>query len=191
MTPSGCWPDGADAVLHFAAKSLVGESMANPALYWEHNLGGSLALLEAMRVTGTPRIVFSSTAAVYGEPERVPITETDPTRPTSPYGASKLAVDTALAEFARMHGIGAVSLRYFNVAGAYQQAGGRLAGRAAQPGNPPHSQRPLGGHGPRHGRRRPAGAVRRRLPDPGRDLRPGLHPRGRPGGSAPARTGGV
>ncbi|MFI5067570.1 MAG: UDP-glucose 4-epimerase GalE [Streptosporangiales bacterium] len=125
--------DGADAVLHFAAKSLVGESMASPSLYWEHNLGGSLALLEAMRATGTPRIVFSSTAAVYGEPERVPITETDPTRPTSPYGASKLAVDTALAEFARMHGIGAVSLRYFNVAGALQQAAGGWLGERHNP----------------------------------------------------------
>ena len=115
--------DGVDAVLHFAAKSLVGESMAQPSLYWESNLGGSLALLEAMRAAGTPRIVFSSTAAVYGEPEQVPIEETAPTRPTSPYGGSKVAVDTALAEYARMHGIGAVSLRYFNVAGAYRQAG--------------------------------------------------------------------
>jgi UDP-glucose 4-epimerase len=113
---------GADAVLHFAAKSLVGESMAKPSLYWESNLGGSLALLEAMRAAGTPRIVFSSTAAVYGEPEQVPIEETAPTRPTSPYGGSKVAVDTALSEYARMHGIGAMSLRYFNVAGAYPEA---------------------------------------------------------------------
>jgi UDP-glucose 4-epimerase len=119
---------GVDAVLHFAAKSLVGESMARPSLYWESNLGGSLALLEAMRAAGTPRIVFSSTAAVYGEPEKVPIEETAPTRPTSPYGGSKVAVDTALAEHARMHGIAAVSLRYFNVAGAYQQAGGAGVG---------------------------------------------------------------
>jgi UDP-glucose 4-epimerase len=125
--------DGVDAVLHFAAKSLVGESMAKPSLYWEHNLGGSLALLEAMRVTGTRRIVFSSTAAVYGEPERIPIEETDPTRPTSPYGGSKVAVDTALAEHARMHGIGAVSLRYFNVAGAYQQASGGWLGERHNP----------------------------------------------------------
>ncbi len=125
--------DGVDAVLHFAAKSLVGESMADPALYWEHNLGGSLALLEAMRATGTSRIVFSSTAAVYGEPERVPITEADPTRPTSPYGASKLAVDTALAEFTRMHALGAVSLRYFNVAGAYQQPSGGWLGERHHP----------------------------------------------------------
>ena len=124
---------GVDAVLHFAAKSLVGESMARPSLYLESNLGGSLALLEAMRETGTPRIVFSSTAAVYGEPEQVPIEETAPTRPTSPYGGSKIAVDTALAEYARMHGIGAVSLRYFNVAGAYQQAGGVWLGERHAP----------------------------------------------------------
>ncbi|HUY48983.1 MAG TPA: UDP-glucose 4-epimerase GalE [Streptosporangiaceae bacterium] len=129
----GVLAGGVDAVLHFAAKSLVGESMAKPSLYWEHNLGGSLALLEAMRVTGTRRIVFSSTAAVYGEPERVPIEETDPTRPTSPYGESKLAVDTALAEHSRMHGTGAVSLRYFNVAGAYQQAGGGWLGERHGP----------------------------------------------------------
>jgi UDP-glucose 4-epimerase len=120
----GLLDGGVDAVLHFAAKSLVGESVARPSLYWENNLGGSLALLEAMRVAGTPRIVFSSTAAVYGEPEQVPIEETAPTRPTSPYGASKVAVDTALAEYARMHGIGAVSLRYFNVAGAHREATG-------------------------------------------------------------------
>ena len=90
--------DGVDAVLHFAAKSLVGESVAKPTLYWENNLGGTLALLDAMRGPGTSRIVFSSTAAVYGEPDRIPVAETDPPRPTSPYGASKLAVDTALGE---------------------------------------------------------------------------------------------
>ena len=111
-----------DAVLHFAARSLVGESVARPDLYWGNNLGGTLALLDAMRETGTDRIVFSSTAAVYGEPASVPIEESAPTLPTSPYGASKLAVDTALAEQARLHGIGAVSLRYFNVAGAHADA---------------------------------------------------------------------
>jgi UDP-glucose 4-epimerase len=124
---------GADAVVHFAAKSLVGESVANPTLYWQHNLGGTLALLEAMRVTGTTRIVFSSTAAVYGEPERIPIDETAPTRPDSPYGASKLAVDTALAEHARMHKIGAVSLRYFNVAGAHAGPDGTRLGERHNP----------------------------------------------------------
>jgi UDP-glucose 4-epimerase len=124
---------GVDAVLHFAARSLVGESMDRPALYWENNLGGSLALLEAMRATGTAKIVFSSTAAVYGEPERTPVDESARARPTSPYGASKLAVDTALAEYARMHGIGAVSLRYFNVAGAYRGPGGRWFGERHNP----------------------------------------------------------
>jgi UDP-glucose 4-epimerase len=113
---------GFDAVLHFAARSLVGESVQKPGLYWDKNLGESLALLEAMRRAEVRRIVFSSTAATYGEPESTPILETDPTRPTNPYGASKLAIDTALAEYARLHGIGGVSLRYFNVAGA------RLAG---------------------------------------------------------------
>jgi len=124
---------GIDAVLHFAAKSLVAESVEYPARYWEHNLGGTLALLEAMRVTQTRRIVFSSTAAVYGEPEHIPIAETDPVRPTSPYGASKVAVDTALAEYARMHGIGAVSLRYFNVAGAHADAAGTWRGERHSP----------------------------------------------------------
>jgi UDP-glucose 4-epimerase len=129
----GMLADGVDAVLHFAAKSLVAESVAKPALYWEHNLGGSLALLEAMRQTGVARIVFSSTAAVYGEPERTPISEDAPARPASPYGASKLAVDTALAEHARMHKIGAVSLRYFNVAGAAAGPDGRWLGERHSP----------------------------------------------------------
>ena len=125
--------DGIDAVLHFAAKSLVAESVAHPARYWENNLGGTLALLDAMRVAGTPRIVFSSTAAVYGEPERIPVTESDPVRPVNPYGASKVAVDTALAEHARMHGIAAVSLRYFNVAGAAADAAGTWRGERHDP----------------------------------------------------------
>jgi UDP-glucose 4-epimerase len=119
---------GTDAVLHFAAKSLVAESVADPALYWRSNLGGTLALLDAMRIAGVRKLVFSSTAATYGEPETMPISETAPARPTNPYGASKLAVDTALAEHARMHGLGAVSLRYFNVAGAHRAAGGRWLG---------------------------------------------------------------
>jgi UDP-glucose 4-epimerase len=119
---------GIDAVLHFAAKSLVGESVAEPSRYWSQNLGGSLALLEAMRTAGVKSIVFSSTAAVYGEPESMPVEETAPPRPTNPYGASKLAVDTALAEYARMHGFGAVSLRYFNVAGAFRDQTGTWLG---------------------------------------------------------------
>ena len=125
---AGVLADGIDAVLHFAAKSLVGESVADPGMYWSNNLGGSLALLEAMRAADVRTIVFSSTAATYGEPERVPVEETAPTRPTNPYGGSKLAVDTALAEYARIYGFGAVSLRYFNVAGAYRDAAGAWRG---------------------------------------------------------------
>jgi UDP-glucose 4-epimerase len=125
--------DGTEAVLHFAAKSLVGESMADPAKYWSNNLGGTITLLEAMREIGVRTIVFSSTAAVYGEPERTPIEETDPTRPTNPYGASKLAVDTTLTEYARLYGFGPVSLRYFNVAGAQRGADGSWLGERHNP----------------------------------------------------------
>jgi UDP-glucose 4-epimerase len=110
--------DGVDAVLHFAARSLVAESVHSPQLYWQNNVAGSLALLESMRRHGVRRIVFSSTAATYGEPEAVPIEESAPTRPTNPYGASKLAVDNMLTGYAAAHGFSAVSLRYFNVAGA-------------------------------------------------------------------------
>src|SRR5690349_5558553 len=123
--------DGVEAVLHFAAKSLVGESVANPAKYWSNNLGGTVALLEAMREIRIRTIVFSSTAAVYGEPEGPTVQETDPTRPTSPYGASKLAVDTTLTEFSRLYGFGAISLRYFNVAGAHAVDGGSGSGAGA------------------------------------------------------------
>jgi UDP-glucose 4-epimerase len=125
--------DDVEAVVHLAAKSLVGESVAEPARYWSANLGGTIALLEAMREIGVRTIVFSSTAAVYGEPERTPITETDPTRPTSPYGASKLAVDTTLTEFARLYGFGAISLRYFNVAGAHRAEDGTWYGERHSP----------------------------------------------------------
>lgn len=131
---SECRPlleSGIDAVLHFAARSLVAESQARPSYYWEQNLGGTLALLEGMRQARVQRIVFSSTAAVYGEPDQVPITEAAAPRPSSAYGASKLAVDTALAEHSRMHGTGAVSLRYFNVAGAHRDAAGWLGERHA------------------------------------------------------------
>jgi UDP-glucose 4-epimerase len=124
---------GVDAIVHFAARSLVAESAAKPAMYWSQNLGGTLALLEAMRRAQVPSIVFSSTAAVYGEPESVPIEETAPPRPTSAYGGSKIAIDTVLTEQARMYGIGAVSLRYFNVAGAHQQADGSWLGERHTP----------------------------------------------------------
>ncbi|WP_030517247.1 UDP-glucose 4-epimerase GalE [Nocardia sp. NRRL WC-3656] len=108
-----------DGVLHFAAQSLVGESVQQPEKYWYGNVVKTLALLEAIRRTQTPRLVFSSTAAVYGEPEQVPILESAPTRPTNPYGASKLAIDHAITSYAVAHGLAATSLRYFNVAGAH------------------------------------------------------------------------
>lgn len=114
-----------EAVLHFAAKSLVGESQVKPELYWEHNVGGSLALLEAMRAVDCRRIVFSSTAATYGEPEQVPIREDAQTKPTNTYGATKLAVDAMLTSYATAYDFAAVSLRYFNVAGAAYGRGER------------------------------------------------------------------
>ncbi|SDX28976.1 UDP-glucose 4-epimerase [Saccharopolyspora shandongensis] len=114
-----------DGVLHFAAKSLVGESMQDPQKYWQGNVVTSLRLLDAMREHGTPRLVFSSTAATYGEPEVTPITEDTATRPTNTYGATKLAIDHAITSYAAAHGIGAVSLRYFNVAGAHGAFGER------------------------------------------------------------------
>lgn len=114
-----------EGVLHFAAKSLVAESVARPELYWSGNLVTSLRLLEAMRRNGTPRLVFSSTAATYGQPDLVPITESAATRPTNPYGASKLAIDHAISSYAHAHGIAAVSLRYFNAAGAHGGYGER------------------------------------------------------------------
>jgi UDP-glucose 4-epimerase len=119
--------DPYDGVLHFAAKALVGESVDHPELYWHTNVVGTLALLDAMRANAVPRLVFSSTAATYGEPDEVPIVETAPTRPTNPYGASKLAVDMMITSEARAHGLAAVSLRYFNVAGASGGQGERHA----------------------------------------------------------------
>ena len=112
-----------DGVLHFAAQSLVGESVEKPENYWYGNVVKTLDLLEAIRRSGTPRLVFSSTAATYGEPESSPITEDAPTRPTNPYGASKLAIDHVITSYAVAHGLGATSLRYFNVAGAYAGTG--------------------------------------------------------------------
>ncbi|WP_454044785.1 UDP-glucose 4-epimerase GalE [Corynebacterium sp. Marseille-Q2516] len=112
-----------DAVIHFAARSLVGESMEVPEEYWQDNLVTTLRLLDAMRGQGVHNLVFSSTAATYGEPEAVPITEDMPTRPTNTYGATKLAIDYAITSYAQAHQLGATSLRYFNVAGAYGSIG--------------------------------------------------------------------
>ncbi len=115
--------EGFDGVLHFAALALVAESVAHPELYYRTNVGGTLNLLDAMRVAGVGRLVFSSTCAVYGQPDEVPISESAPPRPANAYGASKLAVDGMIGDFCRAHGLGAVSLRYFNVAGASDGVG--------------------------------------------------------------------
>jgi UDP-glucose 4-epimerase len=109
---------GFDGVLHFAALSLVGESQEQPERYWRGNVLGALNLLDAMRATAVGRLVFSSTAATYGEPQSDLIDEDAPAAPVNTYGNTKLAIDRMLADEARAHGLAAVSLRYFNVAGA-------------------------------------------------------------------------
>lgn len=112
-----------DGVLHFAALALVGESVTHPGRYYRNNVTGTLNLLEAMVAGAVPRLVFSSTCAVYGQPDEVPIAESAPPRPQNAYGASKLAADHLIGDFCAAHGIGAVSLRYFNVAGAHGHTG--------------------------------------------------------------------
>ncbi|MCW3840175.1 UDP-glucose 4-epimerase GalE [Micromonospora yasonensis] len=123
-------PDaGFEGVLHFAALIAAGESMVKPELYWDTNTVGSLALLDAVRAARVPRLVFSSTAAVYGNPTELPIPETAVKAPTNTYGATKLAVDMALTSEAVAHDLAAVSLRYFNVAGAYLHDGRAIGER--------------------------------------------------------------
>ncbi|MGA8336472.1 MAG: UDP-glucose 4-epimerase GalE [Solirubrobacteraceae bacterium] len=109
---------GFDGAMHFAALALVSESVSHPERYYRTNVAGTLNLLEAMVAAGVPRLVFSSTCAVYGQPDEVPIAETAVPRPVNAYGASKLAVDLMIRDFCTASGLGAVSLRYFNVAGA-------------------------------------------------------------------------
>jgi UDP-glucose 4-epimerase len=109
-----------EAVIHFAAHSLVGESMQNPAKYYHNNVYGTLCLLEKMTEYGIKKIVFSSTAATYGEPEHVPILESDRTLPTNAYGETKLAMEKMMRWFDTAHQIKFVSLRYFNAAGAHE-----------------------------------------------------------------------
>ena len=117
-----------EAVIHMAADSLVGESMSNPARFYRNNVMAGLSLLESMNDCGVKRIVFSSTAAVYGEPLRLPIEENDPINPTNPYGESKHAFERALHWFNQAYGLSYVALRYFNAAGAT-----RLHGEAHDP----------------------------------------------------------
>jgi len=110
--------DGTDAVVHMAADSLVGESVQDPAKYYRNNVVAGLTLFDAMREQGVRKLVFSSTAAVYGEPAKQPIEETAATTPTNPYGESKLAFERALRWYAAAYGLRSISLRYFNAAGA-------------------------------------------------------------------------
>jgi UDP-glucose 4-epimerase len=114
-----------EAVLHCAARSLVPESVRNPALYYMENLRGGIALLEAMRLAGVQRLVISSTAAVYGEPDTIPITEDAPLRPITTYGETKRALEAAADWYAKAYGLRPVALRYFNVAGASERNGER------------------------------------------------------------------
>ncbi|MEZ5416524.1 MAG: UDP-glucose 4-epimerase GalE [Vicinamibacterales bacterium] len=107
-----------DAVMHFAAWLAVGESVRHPGKYYENNVTGSLALLDAMVAEGVRRLVFSSTCAVYGEPQRLPLTEDHPKAPVNAYGESKLTVERALAHYETAHGLRSIALRYFNAAGA-------------------------------------------------------------------------
>lgn len=109
-----------EVVIHFAAHSLVGESMQNPAKYYHNNVYGTLCLLEAMNLHGVKKIVFSSTAATYGEPEQVPILESDRTLPTNAYGETKLAMEKMMKWFDTAHGVKFISLRYFNACGAHE-----------------------------------------------------------------------
>lgn len=111
-----------DAVMHFAASSLVGESVEDPLKYYENNVAAAVNLLKAMRDARVDRFIFSSTAATYGEPKRIPIVETDPTEPTNPYGQSKLAIEHMLRDVSRSSNFTYISLRYFNACGAHLQA---------------------------------------------------------------------
>ena len=118
-----------DAVMHFAGKSLVGESVTNPALYWSVNVTGTRNLLDQMSMVNISKIVFSSSAATYGDPGLALIPETSTTNPTNPYGATKLAIDEMISDEVIKSGLAAISLRYFNVAGAVKSERGWLSER--------------------------------------------------------------
>jgi len=117
--------DSIDAVVHLAGSIRAGESVENPQLYWDNNFTQTLQMLEGMRTIGISKLVFASTAAVYGNPVELPIVEDAPKTPTNPYGMSKLAMDMAISSYAQAYQLAATSLRFFNVAGAYKDAGER------------------------------------------------------------------
>jgi UDP-glucose 4-epimerase len=124
---------GFDGVLHFAAYIAAGESVSAPERYWENNVVGTLRLLDAVRAAGVPRLIFSSTANIYGDPAEVPIPETAIAAPPNPYATSKLAAEYALTGEATAHGLAAASLRYFNAAGALIRPGRTARGERHDP----------------------------------------------------------
>ncbi len=169
-----------EAVLHCAAKSQVTESVADPAKYYRENVAGGVVLLEGMRLAGVGRIVFSSTAAVYGMPQRMPITEDDPPAPISPYGETKRTFEEALRWYGQAYGLRSVIFRYFNVAGASTRNGEAHSPEthlipnvlaAAESGG----ELTIFGDD---------------FPTPGRHLYSRLHPCPRPGAGSSARPGG-
>lgn len=137
-----------DAVMHFCAKSLVGESVVRPLEYYDNNVAGSISLLQAMQRHGVKKLVFSSTAAVFGEPETALIDENHTKKPLNPYGQSKLVVERILADAAEAHGLRAVALRYFNAAGA-SPAGGIGESHDPETHLIPNVLRAATGNGPR------------------------------------------
>ena len=167
--------------MHFAAWLSVGDSVTDPAGYYRNNVAGSIGLLDGLCRAGVTRLIFSSTCATYGEPQRVPIDETHPQQPINAYGETKLAVERALPHFETAYGLRSIALRYFNAAGADPDG---LLGEDHDPGDPHHPARHLRGQGHRH-----AQGVRRGLPDAGRHLPARLHPRHRPGRRARPRPG--
>ena len=165
-----------EAILHCAARSLVGESIREPARYYRDNVAGGVALLEAARAVGVGRVVFSSTAAVYGDPDSTPIPEDAPLRPINPYGESKRAFEGALA-LVRPR----LRAAHREPSLLQRRRRDRRARRGPRPRDAPDPERARGGRG--HPR---ADGLRRRLPDAGRHLHPRLHPRRRPRRRAPA-----
>ena len=171
-----------EAVLHFAAASQVGESMKDPLLYYENNLCATVALLRAMERHDVKKIVFSSSAAVYGEPEITPIVEDSPKSPTNTYGETKLAMERLMHWCHTAYGLEYVSLRYFNAAGA---SPGGLIGEDHTPETHLDPAGAPGGTGQAGERFH----LRHRLSHSGRHLHPGLHPHQRSGFGSPAGTG--
>lgn len=158
-----------DAVIHFAAYSLVGESMTIPDRYFRNNCMAGLTLIQTMVAHKVPYLVFSSTAATFGEPDYTPIDEVHPQVPTNPYGGDKLIVERMLRWCDQAYGLKYVPLRYFNVAGASPDGS---IGEDHRAGDPPDPSDPLRGPG----QAGQSEAVWYRLPHPGRQLHPGLYP---------------